>query len=279
MATASPTASRNQSWFSTLCFRLFRKKHTNLSTLYWTGQLGTEAIARLLTGKPATDLAVAHIPPAAFVATKIDDTVASLTIALNERRGIERLHLLVISSANLESYLQDSIRLHVANQGHHTEKPRKLTPVGDAIARPVVNRSTIPAMLTFIEELLGIKFGIHLARWKDAYRLRCAAAHNGGVVTSEVRNLCPGQTIGDNITLDWKRLWDYLASADDIASLIDRTISTDSLRTLELLWFFQEMQQTKTLPARKPAWSLAHKLGFTISRNGKRTINRKIFGE
>jgi hypothetical protein len=138
----------------------------------------------MLAGKSPTASAVTEIG-ASFKRNLLPERIDDFINKSDERAGLNRLHLLVICSANLESYLQDAITLYVGGLGY-AKGPRKLNDVGEAIAAPVIKSSTVPSMMKYIQELLCLTFGQHLTRWQKGYKLRCGAAHNGGIVTSKV---------------------------------------------------------------------------------------------
>src|SRR5262249_37511144 len=160
---------------------------------------------------------------------------------LEERAGVGRLHLLMVASANLESFLQDAVRLHIGALGH-ARAAFRLDAVGDAMARPVVGSSTVPDMLKYTEGLLGLDLSAHRERWREGYRLRCAAAHNGGVVTTRVQRELPTLELelGAQLVLDWPELLGFLRSADEAAASIDRRVASPEARALEARWLLEE---------------------------------------
>jgi len=247
--------------------------------MYWSTELGHDAIRQLLsTASPRTDNAVNHISTT-VPQRHLPETVASLLSKLPSIAGTQRLHLLVIESANLEAYLQDAITLHVASIGHGNE-PTGLNNIGKAIARPVINSSTIPDMLEYIEDLIDVRFGIHLTRWKKAYKLRCAAAHNGGVMTSQQRKKMPDLPVapGAAITLNWDELKAYLDSAFQMAQMIDERISTRAFHDIEARWVVNEFKKDGVLPTKKELWGMLHTLGFqTIDKKHRERIERDVY--
>jgi hypothetical protein len=269
-----------QHWVSTLCFRQFRDKHTALGRLYWTYLLGQDAIRQLLAGKEGAAYAVDLIQRS-FARTMLPETVDDLlNHTLAERSGIERVHLLALCSANLETYLQEAIRLHVANLGY-SKGPEKLSAVGDALARPVVHSSTVPNMVGYIQEFLAVDLGKELGLWRRAYKMRCAAVHNGGFVTPRVLKDIPdiGLGLGDRITLDWPTLKSYLIAADQIAVKVDRTVASDKLRALEVEWFLSDLKAIGKLPPQEKVWEvLSQQWGVQqISQDWKRRIEKKVY--
>lgn len=99
-----------------------------------------------------------------------------------------RLHLLVIYTAFLETYLKDITFFYSASLGHiknihDKDIPIKLTKVGEALASPIIRSSTVPEMIKYASELFDINLGRNAVEWNKIYKVRCAAAHNGGIAT------------------------------------------------------------------------------------------------
>lgn len=268
-----------KSWMSTLAFQRFRQKHGNLSRIYWSWQLGLNAVRNLTANAQSSDFVV-DVVGTDFKRGMIPDTCQEFEDREDARTGVFRLYLLLICSANLEAYLQDSIRLFVANSGHATG-PFKLDAVGEAIARPVLNSSTVPSMLKYIQDLTDITFGEHLTRWQKAYKLRCSAAHNGGFADEKTKKNIPDLKIdaGEAITISWNQLITYLSSADEIAAFIDSKISTPKLRSLECEWELHRLKADGKLPANKQdLWMFAHsEFSGHVLRKEKLRIERELY--
>lgn len=263
---------------STLAFRRFNEKNTSLNRIYWTGELGRELIRRGPNGvnNDAQAIAVLGVN---IEQKKLPETAGELTAVLDERAGVERLHLLIVCAANLESYLQEITKLHVAAIGH-CNAPNSLSDVGKALARPVVNSSTLPDMIGYLESLLAISFDIHRQRWFRGFRLRCSAAHEGGVVTGSTLQKMPdiGLVLGSKIVLSWIDLKDYLHSAHEIAVRIDKRVSNGPVRILEAEWLLYEWQKAKILPPKKEVWTKVHALGVPkIPRNVQQRLEAALY--
>lgn len=262
---------------TTLAFRSFRKKNTVLSEIHWTSELGRHAARSLLAKSLPTAKAATEIN-AAFDPRHLGESVTEFTRRMDERAGTERLHLLVMCSANLESFLQDAVELFVADQGHRT-KDFRLSLIGKQIAQPVIRSSTIPDMLEYTESLLDVKFGSARSSWKTAYKLRCAAAHEAGVLTAETRTKLGDNRrhVGDWIRLTWPDLKRFLESAYSIADAVDRRISTASLRSLEVEWLLARWKREETLPTRDRVWTAVHELGISVQRPRQKAIEAWLY--
>jgi hypothetical protein len=211
----------------------------------------------------------------------LHENVDAFLGAAEERLGIHRVHLLVIGCANLESYLQEVIKLHVAAMGY-ADGPDSLTEVGNAIAKPVLGSSTLPEMIKYAGHLLAVDFGSMLGDIRRAYRIRCAAAHQGGYVSAKTLQQVPDLKlpVGSVITISWTELRRYLKAADRIAGLIDSRVANDESRAYEaesILWSLKERGE---LPLRKGVWNaLARTYGVQhVSRKLKREVEARVYG-
>lgn len=262
---------------TTMVFRRFRDKNTALSRLYWTSEAGRHAIRTVLNGRPNGDLAVQALG-VTFDSRHLRESVGEIIERLDERAGSERLHLLVICCANLESFLQDAIELWVAHLGHRSADYR-LTAVGKALASPVVDRSTVPDMLEYVEQLLDVRFATHLTDWRRGYKLRCAAAHEAGVMSVETAKKLGGvgAGVGDWIKVSWDELKALMTAAHAIAESIDRKLSSAPLREFEVEWTLAQWKREKRLPPLDKVWTVMHELGVTIQRPRQRAIERWLY--
>jgi len=201
----------------------------------------------------------------------LPDTCAELLSHLEERQAIQRLHLLVICSANLEAYVKDVTELLVGAMGH-IDSEGDLTAVGKALARPILQSNTLTDILGYAEHLYQISLEPHLGNWKRAYKLRCAAAHNGGRVTPRTLREIPdiGLPLGAIITLDWPTLKQYLDGADEIAALIDRTAAKENVLSFELQCFVRDWKKIGLVPDRKAFWTELQRLGFGMPKKARR---------
>jgi len=262
---------------TTLIFRLFRQKNAALSRQYWTSEAGRHSIRTALAGAKATDRAVEAMA-VTFETRHLDDTVEDLLARLDEHAGTERLHLLVICSANLESFLQDAVALYVAQKGYCTTD-RQLDVVGHAMASPVVDRSTVPDMLEYTEQLLGLNFGADLTKWRRAYKLRCSAAHEGGFMSADTAKKLGASrhVIGALINVSWDELKSFMVAAHSIANAIDKKIATGPLREFEVAWTLAQWKRDQTLPSREEVWNVLHELGIKVERPKKQAMEKWVY--
>jgi hypothetical protein len=195
----------------------------------------------------------------------IADTLSWLPVYM----GRNRLHLLVIYTAFLETYLKEIAFLYTASQGYisnpnEIDKPIKLTKVGEAFSSPIIKSSTVPEMIKYASELFDINFGKNAIEWNKIYKVRCAAAHNGGIATPKFLQEISGMSLAlnpqeyDNIGLTWDELRTAMRYADEIAALIDSKMSNYKIKILEVEQVMRELKSKDVLPNRRKIWQLLH---------------------
>ncbi|MBK7824372.1 hypothetical protein [Nannocystis sp.] len=149
-------------------------------------------------------------------------------------------------------------------KGYVGGRPNTLSPVGDALIAPGL-KSSLRTSLTYISSLMGHDFGGVLAVVVEAYQIRCAVAHNGGVVDSEAARRLPklAKNLGKRILLFWKELLVYLDGIDKIAQQIDLTIPERPLSRTEARWLIQDsIDGNKKISAHEIRHRLANSHGL-----------------
>lgn len=260
---------------TTLCFRNFLKKHSELSRIYWTHLMSSEHLKNSIATAPADEYTAtylkANFPPFMHPQT-IKETLSWLDTYMDR----SRLHILVVCSANLEAYLKEMTTLFLLSKGHKksSSDPFKLNSIGKALGAQILEKSSLPDPLKYAQDLFDINLKSELPLWKTAYKLRCAAAHNGGVVDektkSELSNL--NLNLGDQISLNWDDLKSYLKCAHDIAKKIDSRLQSYEIKLIESEKILKEGKDNKKLPARKKIWTYLHE-NFSI--NGITNIDKE----
>lgn len=245
-------------WEPSLAFRRFRRQHTELSRVYWTLQLGVDSLDYgAATAAPgAAAVATLH---GTFGNGMLPMSIAELRAWLSPVMGRSRLHLLVVCAASLEAYLKDITFLHIGAMGH-LATGLKLDDVGRALGAPILERDSLPEPLKYAEVLFGVSYGPHRAILHRAYKLRCALAHAGGVVTARTKRDIPELKagIGTVLELSWPELREALAAADQIATVTDMATSTYRLRLIEAERELDELAKGGKLPPRLKLWSELH---------------------
>lgn len=258
----------NKIWQSTYAFRRFRQKTNDLSRIYWTQQMATDCLQKHLLSKDPNSHPVDEIG-CSFEKRMYTENIADTLFWLPNYMGRNRLHLLVIYTAFLETYLKEITFYYIASMGYisnkdEKEKPIKLTKVGEAYSSPIIKSSTVPEMIKYASELFDINFGKNAAEWNKIYKVRCVAAHNGGIATSKFLQEISGMPLdlnpqeNDHIGLTWDELRTAMRYADEIAALIDSKISNPEIRILEAEQVMRELKRKNALPARNKIWQILH---------------------
>lgn len=244
-------------WKPTLCFHRFRNKHTELSKIYWTHRLGEESLQKSFKGVQPNTYAVNAIGKP-FKVGMFHYTVEETQEWLSEYLNRARLHLLVICSANLEAYIQDITEIHLIALGYKIDLIT-LDEIGKAIGSPILKKASLPEPLKYAQELYKVNYGIHLNKWKRAYKIRCATVHDGGVVTPKAKKDIAGLGLALNkmMGLSWKELKSLLESAEQIATITDKAISRYEVLKTEAAKLLFDLKQHNELHsvAKKDLWS------------------------
>lgn len=278
--TPPSTSSVTKEWAPSLAFRRFQGKQYELNRLYWTQVISHEALGQILEMKDkATQTLNAlnmDIPAMRHFHT-VEETKQWAPEYLNR----SRLHLLVICAANLESYLKEITFWHLYSNGYKSKNAKKLDAIGNAIGRPILSRSSLPEPLKYAQLLFHLDFGTNLTKWQRFYKLRCAAAHNGGMVTARTLKDIPDLTtpLHHPIGLSWKELKDALASAEHIAKAIDQKATDKRLRLNEVKHELNELKSIGNLPEKERLWEFIHQnYGLKgLKRREKATIEAELY--
>lgn len=281
----------NRIWQSTLAFRRFRKKTDDLSRIYWTMQMSTDCLNSQLLTKNPNSISTEEIS-CSFDSKMHNQTVSETLIWLPIFMERNRLHLLVIYTAFLETYLKEITLIYMFNMGYinnlnDISQVMKMTKVGEAIASPILKSSTVPEMLKYASELFDINFGTRGSEWIKIYKIRCAAAHNGGIATPKFLREVSGTPLTlapqeyDNIGLTWDELRLAMRYADEIAALIDAKITNYNIRILETEQVLRELYSKNILPDEKKIWQVMHdKYGlFPIKKDEKKLFMKKFYNK
>lgn len=272
------------SWYSTFAFREFRAGLTRLSRVYWTHQLGADLLEQAVR---------AHKGKAGSISAELGSvtkrmlhlSAADMQAWLPECSSLSRVHMLVVCSAILEAYVNTAAFLHVA-KSHlvvpGSAGPIELTRVGDEIVRPIRGRSALSASLDYAPHLFGVNLGAHRGVWDVGYKIRCAIAHNGGVVDKKAQNNWPKPkpAIGEAIKLTWDQLRKYMDAADQIATTIDNVVASGFSRGLEGWQILRDLRDEQKCPPQTNVWKCLHDdYGISrLSEDVKKMIINDIYG-
>lgn len=254
----------NKSWRPTYAFINFRNRTFELSRIYWTQQLAMDSLEERLS-HCSPDALTAQVVRSSFDPKMHFHTVKETTEWLPLQMSRSRLHLLVVYTGFLESYLKEVMFLDIVRKGHAKNiediaQPLRLTKVGDALSGPVLKRSTIPEMIEFASEYFDVDFGEAGKEWKKIYKLRCIAAHNGGFATPKFLKEYSGLPLSlnpkeyDAIGLTWDELRTAMRCGDDIAAMIDYRLPAYETRIVEADLILRELKSLKKLPPKAKIW-------------------------
>lgn len=279
----------NRQWQTTLAFRNFRDKTHDLSRIYWTQQMGVDSLIDQLTGKNPNDI-TSQVINCSFDFRMHTQKVSETLIWLTTFMERNRLHLLVIYTAFLETYLKEITFYYTASIGHvsnisNINEPLKLTSVGTAMSQPILRSSTVPDMIKYAAEYYNINFGVAAREWIKLYKIRCAAAHNGGIATPKFLRDISGQPLAlrpqeyQNIGLTWDELRTAMRYGDDIAAMLDYEVSNYDIRMLETEETLRELKAKNNLPAKQRLWEFLHNEYhlFPIKRANKLNFISKFY--
>lgn len=270
-------------WISTLAFRRFRAKMNDTSKIYWTSNLGFKATEDALIKNENNEYVVDVISPS-FDRGMFPLTKDELSEWKQDYLDRLRLHLLIIVSATLESYLKDATFMYLASKGHLIRKNNKkkvlqLDEVGTALGAPILGRSSVPDPLRFLEKLLDMDFEHRIDIWVKAYSKRCEVAHNGGMTLIEEDNQITSIPKFGMMGIGWDELRSCMKAADEIAAMIDYKITRNSsVRSIEAEQLLRILHRNNKLPHRSELWKfLNDNYGVTISKKHKDDIERIFY--
>lgn len=273
-----------RSWKTTLSFRRFRRKLNELSMVHWTNQIGADSIVQLVDGKPESAYAVDEIG-CAFDRRMFPRSVSETRDWLPVYIERTRLHLLVLTAASLEAYLHEATFVHLAAAGYVKRpttlvEPLKLNDLGEALGKPILGKASLPEPLKYAEQLFALDYGDHRAVWTKAYKLRCVAAHTGGMVSSKHLKDIPDLDLDeyDMIGLEWNELREAMKAADHIASQTDYAIASDESRLIEAEQTMRIMKAKGELPKKRKLWQTMHdKFAVQVNKAGKQWLEELFY--
>lgn len=216
--------------YRTHAHRRFKRELTNLSRLHWVFSYGVEFVRQSAeaNGHSKTDRLMAVLPVKGFESERLNISIGDFSDHLNDHVDHLRLLLLVKACANLEDYLHRIAQIWVVGDGYFDAQGSMfLDRRGKALIAPALV-SNLESSMNYLALLLGTTFGSHAGLCGKAYKLRCLAAHNGGIVDQEAIKVFPAMKAewGNPIRLAWSDLHKYLKAISATTNLIERAIPT-----------------------------------------------------
>lgn len=214
--------------YRTYAFRRFKRELTHLSRLRWVFKYCQSFVTLAVRDAdvPPTDLLTARFPVPDYPAERLSIPVQEFCDQASGNEDHFNLLLLVKACANMEHYLHKIAQIWAIEQGYFDVLATDLLDKrGKALIKPA-RVSTLDDSLKYIELLLSIEFGSALNVVRKAYKLRCVAAHTGGVVDEGALTEFPElkSQLGDRIHLSWDQLNSYLKSIQLCCSRIENSI-------------------------------------------------------
>lgn len=246
----------NNSHFRTYIYRCFKEEFSLLSRLHWffaySSKLASDEISKI-TPTRGTNFIKDVFPLKDFENERLHITAKDFIASTDEYVAHLRMLLLVKGVASLEEFIHRYIQYFVIHLGYVGQKYNKINKIGEAVAKPALV-SNLSNCLKYVQELTGCKFGTDMGKVNEAYQIRCAAAHNGGIIDHETANKLPKYKarIGNRIELDWNELHDYLKSIHAVAIKLEVSLPINNVRAIEVNWLLQDLfDTTPTLTARQ----------------------------
>lgn len=260
---------------STLAFRRFRSKLGELSQLYWFHLLNSEMGLQKANTLNKAQSIVDQVKPS-FSKGMFSQTAAEYAEMSTEMIERTRLHLLLLCSANLESYLHDITFAYLAGKGY-SKKADELNEIGTALGSPILGYASVPKPLIYAEKLFDVDLSEFRKKWNLFYKIRCVVAHSGGVMTARAKKDLGSMKTPDlhkHLGLTWAALFEALQSADLIVSRIDEKVRSKEITLAEILLELTLLKNTKAMPSKDKVWEFLHKeYGMT---NTKKRFRKQV---
>lgn len=165
-------------------------------------------------------------PVAGFPNARLNVSVGEFSDEADRHEDHFNLLLLVKACASLEDYLHRMVQIWAIGQGFFdANETLMLDRRGVALIKPAMV-SNLESSLSYVELLLHLDFGASRSRLGKAYKLRCVAAHNGGVVDQDTLKAFPRMKddLGKPIRLSWNELHGYLKAASDACAKLENGV-------------------------------------------------------
>jgi len=248
-------------WQTSLTFRRFRKKLTDISRIHWSHTLGADSINQILDSEDDSTI-YSNVINTTFDSHKDSHTVKDIKEWIPNYMDRTRLFLLIICSANLEAYLKEITEIYLLSKGYFSRDNLSkadllsLNKVGKALGAPILNKSSIPEPLKYAECLFDVSFGEYKTKWTTLYKLRCVAAHNGGMAMIRTMTEIPSLSASefDLFGISWTELKEAMDAADQIASIIDKKISNYDVLMIEAEQTIRWLALKGNLPTQNNVW-------------------------
>lgn len=262
---------------TSVAFRRFNRRHAALSSHYWMHVLGTEVIKKNLKGADPKDFAISALG-VSMKQQEFGYDVRGTLESLDEYLNTSRLHILAICLAQLEAFLKE-ITYCVARLRDPSPRIGSLSPMAEAMAKPILKVDSLPKPLKYAESFLDVSIGPQIKTLKGAYNYRCAAVHNGGYATPRTRKELgrADLSLHQKLSLTWAELKPILVAAHEVADRIDMRWSNKGIHLIECEFELSHLKDLKKLPNRDQVWGVLEKAGFKLPSKTERAAIESFF--
>ncbi|MEW6648416.1 MAG: hypothetical protein AB1450_14535 [Pseudomonadota bacterium] len=242
MALLGPKADE----YRTYAYRTFKSEFSNLNRLHWFFSYASRRVETEINSVSETIASTRFIgdilPANNFASKSLGITPAKFALEVDEHIEHLRLVLLVKACAAAEDFIHKYCQYWAISAGYVGHKQNKVNKIGNAIIAPAMI-SNIAKSTTYIEELTSASLGPKKGTLGPAYDLRCAAAHNGGIIDHEILKKVQfsGIDIGDRIKLGWHEFHRYIDAIFDVCSRIELIINPTTRHKVEVNWLLQDI--------------------------------------
>ena len=255
---------------TSVAFRRFNRRHSNLSTHYWTHVLSAKTIEKQLKGHEPKEWAVTALG-VSMKEQEYGFNVAMTVSSMDEFMNTTRLHILAICLAQLESFIKD-MAYCVARLRDPDPRIGGLSPMAEAMAKPILGVDSLPGPLEYSESFFEVELKDEIKTLNKAYAYRCAAVHNGGYATPKAhKRLGRGDLIlNQKISIKWVELKPILLATFDVANRIDLKWGSKALGAIECEVELANIKSFTKLPNRNKVWAVLADAGFRLPHKTER---------
>jgi len=199
--------------------------------------------------RPGQERLCVSFPVAGFDQERLN--VSTVEFLRQAEQHEDHLHLLLLvkACASRDDYLGRIAAIWAVIQGYADPSEKAFVDRrGRAIIQPATV-SNLESALSYLELLLRIKLDGNAGLVGKAYKLRCIAAHNGGIVDQDTLKVFPRMiaTLGKPIRLDWKDLPEFLNAIGECCETIEEALPSKEKRSSELKIILHGLIQAKVI--------------------------------
>lgn len=231
--------------FRSYGFRNFRREFSKISSLNWHLEFSirftSQAVQENSQSSNFANIPITKLLPVKKFPNKRLETTSSKFIAdVEENIDHLRLLLLVKGCAILEYYLRRILAYTLYSKGFHGKSFNRLNTAGNYVFDSC--QQNLRKLIDCLRDLSpNIPDTYKLVI--EAYKMRNAAAHGGGIIDGATAKDIPqyAKKIGQRITIDWPQMEKYLKAIYEVGEWAERTLTREELKRIELDWLIQDI--------------------------------------